>query len=92
MSDDKYNGWTNYETWRVNLEMVDGMQFRRGDYRTVAELAEYLNELCEEIIENGSTPGFARDYAMAFLSAVNWHEIAKHIWDDNDLGSSEASE
>ena len=20
---DKYNGWTNYETWRVNLEMVE---------------------------------------------------------------------
>lgn len=22
----KYNGWTNYATWRVNLEMFDGMQ------------------------------------------------------------------
>ena len=21
---DKYNGWTNYATWRVNLEMFDG--------------------------------------------------------------------
>ena len=20
----KYNGWTNYETWRVNLEIFDG--------------------------------------------------------------------
>jgi hypothetical protein len=23
-NDTKYNGWTNYATWRVNLEMVDG--------------------------------------------------------------------
>jgi len=21
---DSYNGWTNYATWRVNLEMFDG--------------------------------------------------------------------
>ena len=24
MNDTKYNGWTNYETWRVHLEMIDG--------------------------------------------------------------------
>ena len=24
MNDTKYNGWTNYATWRVNLEMIDG--------------------------------------------------------------------
>ena len=20
-----YNGWTNYETWRIQLEVIDGM-------------------------------------------------------------------
>ena len=24
MTDQKYNGWANYETWRVNLELFDG--------------------------------------------------------------------
>jgi hypothetical protein len=24
-NDRKYNGWTNYETWRVNLEIFDGI-------------------------------------------------------------------
>ena len=24
MSDKKHNGWTNYATWRVNLEIIDG--------------------------------------------------------------------
>ena len=23
MTDNTYNGWTNYETWRVKLEMID---------------------------------------------------------------------
>jgi hypothetical protein len=26
--DTKYNGWTNYATWRVNLEMFDGFDAR----------------------------------------------------------------
>jgi hypothetical protein len=30
MSDTKYNGWTNYATWRVNLEMFDGANW--NDY------------------------------------------------------------
>ena len=28
MNDKTYNGWTNYATWRVNLEIFDGMDFR----------------------------------------------------------------
>ena len=24
MKDERYNGWTNYATWRVNLEIIDG--------------------------------------------------------------------
>ena len=23
---DTYNGWTNYATWRINLEMLDGFE------------------------------------------------------------------
>ena len=29
MNDTKYNGWTNYATWRVNLEIFDGMDFEQ---------------------------------------------------------------
>ena len=28
MTDNSYNGWRNYETWRVNLEVFDGMDVR----------------------------------------------------------------
>ena len=27
---EKYNGWTNYATWRVNLEIFDGMDIGNG--------------------------------------------------------------
>jgi len=26
MSDTTYNGWTNYATWRINLEVFDGLE------------------------------------------------------------------
>ena len=24
---EKHNGWTNYATWRINLEVIDGIEF-----------------------------------------------------------------
>lgn len=80
MSDTKYNGWTNYETWRVNLEMFDNMTLEDitgGAGWTAGDIAEYLTQWAVEVIEN-DTPngGLARDYALAFLDAVNWYEIA----------------
>jgi len=75
-----YNGWTNYETWRVNLEMFDGMEPRSGI--DAYNLGQELKEYAEEIIEEYSKPGFARDYALAFLSDVNWSEIAGHYIED----------
>jgi hypothetical protein len=70
MSNNTYNGWTNYATWRVNLEMFDGSdQFWSAD-----SAREYV----EEIIIDSTPEGVARDYALAFLSDVNWYEIAEH--------------
>ena len=67
---EKYNGWTNYATWRVNLEMFDG-----SDQFWTADSAR---EFVEEIIIDSTPEGVARDYALAFIADVNWHEIAQH--------------
>ena len=69
MNDTKYNGWTNYATWRVNLEMFDG-----SDQFWTADSAK---EFVEEIIIDSTPEGVARDYALAFISDVNWYEIAE---------------
>ena len=76
-----YNGWKNYATWRVNLELFDGMAARdiSGSYVNSAfELRDMLREQAEELIEQQSS-GVARDYALAFLSDVDWLEIADHL-------------
>lgn len=85
ITDKTYNGWTNYATWRVNLEIFDGFDpfdhFSDNQADMEDNLAEYLKDYVETIIyESGGGDGnLAVDYALAFLQDVNWHEIAKHM-------------
>ena len=41
--ENKYNGWTNYATWRINLEMFDGWD---SDGQEVT--ADSLQEIAED--------------------------------------------
>ena len=82
MSDNTYNGWTNYETWRVNLEIFDTYIFEDTSYPISPE---YVRDIAEEIIDTSAPDGLAKDYAMAFLNTVNWFEIAEHVNDSEKL-------
>lgn len=85
MTDKTYNGWTNYETWRVNLEIFDGLEkeemFDLG--LDAWDLGQVLQDYAEEVVtmsvSDPNAPSLALDYALAFISDVNWHEIAKHM-------------
>jgi hypothetical protein len=74
MENTKYNGWTNYATWRINLEMFDGYEHEGEDMT-----ADDYKFMAIEILEaDCPTESLAFDYAMAFLDEVNWHEIAEN--------------
>lgn len=91
MEKQTYNGWANYATWRVNLEIFDGMTARDVTGRslpTVSDLREALQEYAEEIIDQ-SPDGLAKDYALAFLSEVEWWEIANHMLADEDCSEND---
>jgi hypothetical protein len=84
MNDKTYNGWTNYETWRVNLEIFDGADWNDyyiGSFPEPYDLGLALKEHVENLIydSGGGDGNLAVDYALAFLQDVNWHEIAKHM-------------
>jgi hypothetical protein len=85
MTDKTYNGWTNYETWRVNLEIFDGFDpydnFSDDQRYMQDNLAEYLKDYVETLVyeAGGGDGNIAVDYALAYLRDVNWHEIAKHM-------------
>lgn len=87
MSDNRYNGWTNYATWRVRLEIFDG--FDPSDYFSAFDpsdtygLSKALEEYADQVLfECATVEGLAADYARAFLSDVNWYEIAERMLDD----------
>lgn len=82
--DNKYNGWTNYSTWRVNLELIDGLTpddfgLTEEQQKDAYELSLCLKDCVRDQIDNSAEDGFVRDYALAFVSDVNWHEIAQHM-------------
>ena len=73
-----HNGWTNYATWRVNLEIFDGLS---SDIDGEKVTAESCKEYAEDVLsENGE--GLALDYARAFIAGVNWQEIAEALNED----------
>ena len=80
-TDTRYNGWTNYSAWRVNLEIFDGWDDISGPITP-----ESLEEIANEILEMGSTEtGTALDFARAFISDVNWHQIAEHLNENREV-------
>ena len=92
----QYNGWANYATWRVNLEIFDGMSASDLTGKRVNSASE-VKDACADyalnLIEDLSEKGLARDYAVAFLSDVNWWEIANHLMaDENEEETGEEGE
>lgn len=89
MTTTEYNGWTNYATWRVNLEMFDGADYASDNDLDAYDLGQMLRGVAEDLLsEQGSE--MVLDYALAFISDVNWYEIAQHqIADYRDGESAE---
>lgn len=88
MSEEKtYNGWANYATWRIKLEMWDDGSFwegQEGNFEDIHALAESIKESTDDMLTNfgENDSGFAIDYARAFVSDVDFYEIAHSIAED----------
>lgn len=87
----KHNGWANYATWRVQLELWDGYDWTESDYRdgtgfsSPHDLADYLKDATIEFIENSFNQDSSHQvntvsgWAVAFIDDVNWIELAENI-------------
>jgi hypothetical protein len=76
----EYNGWTNYATWRVNLEILEDIEFED------VVSADDLKEIVEDCVFNNTVEKdcLAADYARAFIQQVNFYEIAQGINEELD--------
>ena len=85
-SEQTYNGWRNYATWRVNLEFFDNnfiydyceQHYQQcGELPTVHNVREYLETFMAEIIDQEYEKSFLVSYAHSFINQVDFHDIAE---------------
>ena len=93
-TDNKYNGWTNYATWRINLEVFDGndelIQDLVSECKEVPELSEMMAGYVNAFIEDGLQYPYGSNrneapinqillgWLTSFVSECNFYEIAQH--------------
>ena len=78
-NDTRYNGWPTYETWRVNLEMFDGLSV--ADLTGTDHLADFLSlytgvsvaemALAEMLREQAEEMSWSLIVKVGFLSAFS---------------------
>jgi len=85
----KYNGWTNYETWNVNLWLNND----QGTYDFIVELAKQyaddapmlaqaLESFVDELQPELEASMFS-DILNAAMLEVNWQEIADALLENH---------
>ena len=84
MSTQEYNGWKNYATWRVNLELFDSVwlpEYFEHD-QLPDDLADWCKDYAEEyIIQTTDGEQLVAGWALVFLNDVDWQSIAGHLLD-----------
>jgi len=93
MNTQKYNGWTNYETWLINLH------FENFDFEDVMEIfddckdkgemltriADYIENYVEDVVESmveEPSSCLIQDLIRSALGEVDYRDIAEHYIDD----------
>lgn len=77
---EKYNGYTNYATWRVNLEIVEQMDIEFAVEENLRFDADMVEEWVEYAVFGDEDPdNLMSSYAQSFLSEVNYHELANNL-------------
>ena len=83
MENKHYNGWSNYATWLVNVNIISDIRW--DDYEDEVS-APTVQELVEHIVfgesESSNEDQLIVDYARCFLYDVNYQELAEAINDD----------
>jgi len=85
MNTKEYNGWTNYETWLINLyfgDDTDWIHARVNDAHSVYDLAKMIEDWVKDEEVMPQLDGVYSDLLDGALSEVNWYELAKAWWED----------
>lgn len=88
LAGEKYQGWTNYWTWKYNLEILNEEYWRElieeGQFSSIYDLSQAIKDDANEIAGQVS-PDWAQYWIDAAFSEVNWREIAIGVAEGTDL-------
>ena len=86
--DDTYNGWTNKETWLVNVWLNNDYDLHKyylgrlndsyGGF--ISDIIHELQEIVYDIVreDRPETNGLAYDLLQSSLNVINYKELAEH--------------
>lgn len=79
-----YNGWTNYETWLVNLWFGDSATEYFADEEIKPD-SDQVRDFIESFYEDRSPTvedGFMSDAMNSFMDRVDWQELADNYTEE----------
>jgi len=83
MNTKEYNGWTNYETWLVNLWLgesewsQDCIAEMVKSSASISEVSDKIKDYVYDTEVDTDTCCLASDLLNGALSEVNWYELAE---------------
>ena len=86
MTTKNYNGWTNRQTWSINLRFEANFADMSEEYKwdDVDHMAEAFESMVEELVfELLKENSLAQEAVGYFLDQVNWVEIAEHYFPEH---------
>ena len=86
MTQETYQGWTNYETWLIKL-WIDNEQSSQNYWLEAAKTADNPTELADQLKDEyeGAMPelnGVWYDLLATSIGEVDWYEIAESLIDE----------
>ena len=81
MTKTDYNGWTNRETWVINLWLGEYFQDVANDGQHL--MADYIESTVWDMFEEANIPDMFKD--MIDLNAVDWRELEQHYVTDEEV-------
>ena len=84
-NDTTYNGWTNKQTWNINVryDEIFANMAEESEFDDLDCMADAFECLVDELeFEGVKENSLAYEALGAYLSEVNWEEIASHYFEE----------